>query len=359
MKTTIHISSVLALMLLQTSCGKEKTEQKTEVLAKDSVPVKVTKVDKSERSEPIRVAGTVASSEEARLAFKVGGVINKVYVKEGQTVRKGQLLATLDLTEIDAQVNQAQFSADKSERDMKRIQNMVRDTAATLEQLQNATTGHEVAQQNLKIAKFNQSYAKIISPIAGTVTQKMINEGELIGANNPAFLLASNHKNDWVVRVGVSDKDWARIKMGDKASVSLDAYPNEPFSGTISNLAQSADPASKLYEIEVKINPAGKRFANGLYAKVNLIPSQSRNYAVIPVEAVIEGNGENAFVFINNHGKAKRIPIKIGYLDGENVLITNGLEDISEVVTAGSAYLTEGASLLIKRSDDAELENHF
>jgi len=348
MKTTIHISSIMALMLLQTGCGSEKKEEKTEFSTKDEVPVKLTKIEKTNRSEPIRVAGTVASSQEARLAFKIGGVINKVYVKEGQAVRKGQLLATLDLTEIDAQVSQAQFSAEKSERDMKRVRNMVNDTAATLEQLQNATTGYDVAQQNLKIARFNQSYAKIISPIDGTVTQKMVNEGELIGANSLAFLLASNHKNDWVVRVSVSDKDWARIKMGDKASVQLDAYPDAPFAGMISNLAQSADPGSKLYEIEVKINPAGKRFANGLYARASLIPSQSRSYTIIPVEAVVEGNGENAFVYINDNGKAKRIPIKIGYLDGEKVLVTNGLDDISEVVTAGSAYLTEGAALVIK-----------
>lgn len=347
MKTTIHISSVMALMLLIASCGKEKNEKKAETISLDEVPVTLTQVEKSERSEPVRVAGTVASSEEARLAFKVGGIISKAYVKEGQVVRKGQLLATLDLTEINAQVSQAQLSLEKSERDMKRVQNMLNDTAATLEQLQNATTGYDVAAQNLKVAKFNQSYAKIVSPIDGTVTQKMINEGELTGPNTTAFLLASNRPGDWIVRVGISDKDWARIAIGDEASVVLDAYPGETFTGKISNQAQSADPANKLYQIEVRINPAGRKLANGLYAKVTLQPSQRRTYAVIPVEAVIEGNGENAFVYVDAGGKAKRIPITIGYLDGNKVLVLTGLDNISKVVTAGSAYLTEGVRLKI------------
>ena len=336
-----------ALILLTMGCSEEKKKQDSGIIDETVIPVKTVKVERATRSEPIRVAGTVASSEEARLSFKIGGIVSKIYVKEGQTVRKGQLLAVLDLTEIDAQVSQASYSAEKSQRDMERVKNMLKDTAATLEQLQNATTGYEVSQQNLKIAKFNQSYAKIISPIDGTVTRKQFNEGEYSAAGAPGLIIASNRRNDWVVRVGVSDKDWARIKMGDHATIQLDAYPEEIFNGTITNLAQSADPVSKLYQIEIRIDPAGKRFATGLYAKAELTPSQSRTYKVIPVESIIEGNGNKGFVFVNDNGKAKRLPITIGYLDGNKVLVTSGLDNVDEVITSGSAFLTD-SSLIIK-----------
>ncbi|TDE11963.1 efflux RND transporter periplasmic adaptor subunit [Dyadobacter psychrotolerans] len=345
-----QIKTLMSIAVLWTlwGCGKEEKKQDNGIVDETVISVKTANVESAVRSEPIRVAGTVASSEEARLSFKVGGIVSKVYVKEGQTVRKGQLLAVLDMTEIDAQVSQATYSAEKSERDMQRVKNMLKDTAATLEQLQNATTGYDVSQQNLKIAKFNQSYAKIVSPIDGTVTRKQINEGEFAGAGTPGLIIASNRRNDWVVRVGVSDKDWARLQLGDQANVQLDAYPEESFKGTITNLAQSADPASKLYQVEVRIDPAGKKFASGLYGKVELTASQSRNYAVIPVEAVIEGNGNKGFVFVNQNGKAKRIPIMIGYLDGDRVLVTSGLEGIKEVITSGSAFLTDSSALLIK-----------
>lgn len=344
MKTIIAFVILLGLW----GCDANQEKQEKVVMDETLIPVKLSIVETETRSEPIRVAGTVASSEEARLSFKIGGIVSRVFVREGQAVRKGQLLAVLDMTEIDAQVNQARFSAEKSERDMKRVQNMLKDTAATLEQLQNATTGNDLAQQNLKIARFNQSYAKIISPIDGTITRKQFNEGEFAGPGTPGLVITSSRRNDWVMRLNVSDKDWARLKIGDKANVQLDAYPEETFTGTVTNLAQSADPVSKLYQTEVKINPAGKRFATGLYGKAELISSQNRQYAVIPVEAVIEGNGNKGFVFVNENGKAKRLPITIGYLDGEKVLVSQGLENVKEVVTSGSAFLTDSATLQIK-----------
>lgn len=339
---------IIALALLQASCGKEKKEQKAVALSEDVIPVKLTKVETSVRGEPVRVSGTVASLEEARLSFKIGGMVSRVFVKEGQAVRKGQLLAILDQTEIDAQVNQARYASEKSDRDMQRVKNMLKDTAATLEQLQNATTGYDVAQQNLRIATFNQSYSKIISPLDGTVTKKLINEGELTGPGTPAILITSTRKNDWVIRAGISDKDWARIKTGDGASLKLDAYPEQSFRGQVTNMAQSADPVSKLYEVEIKIDPAGSRLATGLYAKVELTPSQSRSYALVPVEAVVEGNGSEGFVYVNDKGKAKRLAVTIGYLDGNKVLISGGLEGVSEVITTGSGFLTEGAAIVVK-----------
>ena len=345
------MKAISTFVILWALWGCDANQEKQEKVVTDEtvIPVKLSLVEAETRSEPIRVAGTVASSEEARLSFKIGGIVSRVFVREGQAVRKGQLLAVLDMTEIDAQVNQARFSAEKSERDMKRVQNMLKDTAATLEQLQNATTGNDLAQQNLKIARFNQSYAKIISPIDGTITRKQFNEGEFAGPGTPGLVITSSRRNDWVMRLNVSDKDWARLKIGDKANVQLDAYPEETFTGTVTNLAQSADPVSKLYQTEVKINPAGKRFATGLYGKAELISSQNRQYAVIPVEAVIEGNGNKGFVFVNENGKAKRLPITIGYLDGEKVLVSQGLENVKEVVTSGSAFLTDSATLQIKK----------
>ena len=82
------------------------------------VPVKLTPVSTVVRAEPIVASGLVSSAKEARLSFKVGGIINQMFVEEGQSVRKGQLLATLNLTEIDAQVNQAQLANEKAERDL-------------------------------------------------------------------------------------------------------------------------------------------------------------------------------------------------------------------------------------------------
>jgi membrane fusion protein, multidrug efflux system len=351
MKNFILIS--IGLTVLLSSCHKEQDEKTTKAVSLDEAitPVQLSAVEQTVRSESIMASGLVASTDEARLSFKTGGVIQKIFVKEGQRVSKGQLLATLDLTEINAQVAQAQYGVQKSERDFKRVQNMYKDTAATLEQMQNATTGYEVAQQNLQIARFNQSFSKIVAPMNGVVIKKLANEGELTGPGSPVLFLNSSNANDWVLRVGVSDKDWARLKLGDRASITLDAYPDQPVAGTIAELAPIADPMNKLYEVEIKIAANGKKLASGMFAKIELKPTQSRSYAVVPVEAIMEGSGKDAYVFVvdESGNKVKKISVKIGYIDGNKVLITNGLDSISAVVTAGGAFLTNESKVMVRK----------
>jgi multidrug efflux system membrane fusion protein len=358
---TLHIFLSFSLTVALWACGS-KAEQKpagtlsTETTADDAVvPIKLTPVSTVVRAEPVVASGLVSSAQEARMSFKVGGIIDRMFVEEGQSVRKGQLLATLDLTEINAQVSQAQFANEKAERDLGRVKSLYADTAATLEQLQNATTGTNVAKQNLTIAQFNRNYAQIRSTVDGTVTRKITNAGEYIAPGGSVYLISSSRPNDWVVRVGVSDKDWARLRLGNKASITLDAYPGKMFSGTLSELAQAADPVNKLYEVEVHISPSGAKFAPGLFAKVTLVPAQSRSYVVIPVEAIVEGNGKDGFVYVLADGHqgtgpfhVRKTPVQVGFLDGDKVLLTNGLTGVKEVVTAGSAYLTEESSVVVK-----------
>ncbi|MGA0557229.1 efflux RND transporter periplasmic adaptor subunit [Larkinella sp. VNQ87] len=315
-----------------------------------SVPVKLTNVESVVRSEPVVASGLVSSSEEAKLSFKVGGIIEKLYVDEGQTVRKGQLLATLNLTEINAQVSQAQFASEKAERDLNRVKALYADTAATLEQLQNATTGFDVAKQNLTIARFNQNYAQIRSTVDGTVTRRLMNEGELASAGSAVFVISSTRQSDWIVRVGVSDKDWARLKVGNSATIALEAYPGKTFTGTVKELAQAADPMNKLYDVEIRINPGAVKLAPGLFAKVSLKPAQNRSYTMVPIEAIVEGDGKDGFVFVLSDDKkhVRKLPVQIGFIDNDKVLLTNGLANTPSVVTAGSAYLTETSTVVLQ-----------
>ncbi len=345
---------ILPLMLATAiffSCGEKKVTQSA---ANDEVriPVTLTGVDSTDRAEPVFAAGTVASLQEARLSFKTGGIIGKIYVREGQQVRKGQLLAILDLTEINAQVAQARVSHEKAERDMNRLRSMLDDTAATLEQFQNAATGFDVARQNLSMAEFNLSHSRILSPVDGAYTRMFITEGVVTGPGWVLLVVSSGRKSDWVVRVGVSDRDWGRLAKGDKALLTLDAYPGQSFSGRVSEIAQSADAATRLYEVEIRLDPTEKRLASGLFAKAELFPAVSGKYRVIPVEALIEGHGKEGFVFVSGNGIARKIPVTIGYLDGKNVLITGGLDSITTVITSGSAFLTDSAQIQIEGSND-------
>ena len=130
----------------------------------------------------------------------------------------------------------AKQAVQKAERDMVRIQKMYADTVATLEQVEDLTTRYKVAKSDLAIAEFNQQYAKIIAPVSGRVIKRFAEKNELINPGNPIFQIASNNGKGFVLNIGVADKDVIKLKMGDRAEVIFDAFPDRiiPASLTLS-----------------------------------------------------------------------------------------------------------------------------
>ena len=151
----LPLAALLALALVK--CGGNKPAAAGRQ-GEDPILVKLQPVTTGNYSRNLQYSGLIASNAEARLSFKIGGVISRIYVKEGDHVSRGQLLATLDLTETDAQVQQASQNLEKSRRDESRISNLYRDTVASLEQLQNTRTQVSVASEALRIARFNREW---------------------------------------------------------------------------------------------------------------------------------------------------------------------------------------------------------
>lgn len=135
MKRISQITAVLilALVLLSFIACNKKTQSAEAAPSADEITVRTVKVESKKISDPIVSSGFISSTKEARLSFKTGGVIEHIYVEEGQSVHKGQLLATLNLTEINALVEQAHQGLQKAQRDYDRAKNLYADTVATLD----------------------------------------------------------------------------------------------------------------------------------------------------------------------------------------------------------------------------------
>jgi len=327
----------------ETSASIPPAKKPSSELSEDPIPVRLQPVIISHLSRMLQYSGLIASNAEARLSFKIGGIISKIYVREGDYVAPGQLLATLDLTEIDAQVQQATQNVEKSRRDEDRLKNLYRDTVASLEQLQNSHTQLTVATEALNIARFNRQYAQIRANTGGIILQKTGNEGEYVAAGATILVFDGTDRKDWVVRFGVSDKDWAVLHKGDKATVSIDAYPDHRFSGTVTKLAGGADPNNGTYAVEVTLAPAAQKLAPGLFCTLQLQPSAARSYTLIPASALTEGEGLKGFVYVLNEDKrtVKKLPVQIAFFQDDRIAISSGLDSVRQVIADGVGYLTE------------------
>lgn len=339
----IHISIILVFLAF-TQCKQPHPNNtigaNTDVL--NIVNVKTAAVIHGNIDQSVDVLGVVLSETEARPSFKTGGVINRVYVEEGQYVKKGQLIATLLMNEIDAQVRQAEEGLSKAERDVNRVKNLYADNVATIEQLQNVTTALEVAKKTVEIAKFNRNYSECRSPINGRVVKLIMHNGEIVGPGNPICGIMGIGNADWKINAGLVDKDWARVKIGDPVIVTMDAYPSKTFDGKITEKSSIGGNASGTFDVEIKLKQNPPNLAAGLISKLRIMPSTNEKMTTIPIEALVNSNGRSAEAFTIIDGKAKKIRLTISKLLGDKVAIINGLEGVNSVVTTGSMYLEEG-----------------
>lgn len=349
MKNNKYLFIILGISLL--FCPIRCRQQKNVPVQDEVVYVKMAPVEHKEMSKPIHSHGRVSSKEEIKLSFKVGGIIRNIYVDEGETVKKRQLLARLDLSEIESQVQQARSAFEKAQRDLERAENLHKEKAVTLEQLQNVRTAFQVAQSQLQAAEFNLRYSEIHAPSEGRILRRLMEENEMVSPGLPIFFFASTARG-WIVRAGVSDRDLVRLSLGDPAVVRFDAHPGKQFEAQVSEIVESADPLTGTFEIELRVDARDKKLVSGFVAQVDISPSSVQTYAIIPIEAVMEAQGQQGFVFTVDDSiqKAKSIPIRIGFLFENKVAVASGLEGISHIVTEGAAYLIEGTRVQIVRS---------
>lgn len=334
---TLLLISLIAIYFA--ACGDEAEIEKKESV----VHVQTAEVRHEAIAVPIHTSGKLYSGSEIKLSFKTGGIIEQIDLVEGQSVKKGKLLAKLNLSEIESRVQLAREGVEKAERDLERGKKLYADSVATLEQLQNLTTAHEVAKANLKIAEFNLNNSTIYAPENGIILKRLGEAGEMTGPGNPAILFGSE-ESGWIVRSGISDKDIMKISIGDSAAVQFDSHPGILFNGKISEIGGAANPYTGTFEVEVELAKTNLFLASGLVAKLDLFPSKKYPVTTIPINSVFEVGGKNGTVFtIDPVSKtAKKISVTIMEILEDKIVVGSGLENVELVTTVGTEYLSEG-----------------
>ena len=343
---TRKTKALLPLLVAAVAACSGGNAQRTDA-SPTPIAVRAAPVTDTTLSRTIAAAGSVIPADEATLSFKIGGVIAQVGVDAGDVVRKGQQLAALDLREIDASLARARSSAAKSERDAARARRLYADSVMSLSQMQDAETAAEIAEADLRAAAVNRRYAVIVAPFDGVVLERRAESGETISPGAPVLVLGSR-TSGVAMEVGIADRDVQALREGDPAVARFDAFPGQELAGEITRIGAAADPRTGTYTVEIALRDAG-RLSVGLVGRVELRPGRGLPTAVVPIEALVEADGAEATIFTLSFDstRAERRRVGVGFIDGNHVAVTRGLEGAAAVVTDGAAYLTDGARVRI------------
>lgn len=340
---------IISLVFSLVACRNGDKTVVNELEKPETIAVTTYQLQQSEAKVTINSTGMLTTENEAMYAFIIGGVIDRIYVNEGGYFKKGELLASLIITEIEAGYLQARLGLEKAERDLQRVTNLYQDSISTLEQLQNTRTAFEIAKRQVEALAFNKEYAYIYAANDGFVTKKLANEGEVIAGGNPVLAINENSgENVWILKVGLSDRDWAMVESGNPAEIFLDAFPEKIFNGSIFRKSLAAETGTGTFQVDVQVNLQGVSPAIGMFGKAVISTNVTQKFQSIPYGALIEADGRNAFVFVPlPGGRIKRQPIEIASFDNSWVHVKSGLEDVTEIVISNSAFLNENSIITI------------
>jgi membrane fusion protein (multidrug efflux system) len=276
----------------------------------------------------------------------VSGYLKKIYVDEGDTVRKGQLLAEIDAPDIVQEYRKAKADADLKEVTLKRNTELLKEQVISQQEFDTLQADTEEAQAKLQNAAANISYTRITAPFAGSIARRFKYPGDLItsgtkGGETPIFLIVN--EDALRVAINVPQSELSSIQLGHVADVHVDAAPGQVFEGKVARLDALMDEATKTQRvlIELKGDP---RIHAGMFASVTL-HTESRDHALtLPKEAIVEHEGRS-YAYVFRSGQAHRSPVTLGMSDGSSVEIVQGVSPDDKVLLTGGVALADGTEV--------------
>ncbi len=321
--------------------------------------VKVAPVEAAQDRRELRFSGITRAERRARLSFAFGGRITARPAEVGDRVGEGQLLARLDdlplVNEVaSARAALAELAARRAqtERDRDRAERLADAKAATGEELERTAAAVDAlvaaeaaAAARLREAERRLSETRLTAPFAGTVTEVHFEPGEVALAGRPVVVLSGDGEIE--VEVEVPESVIPRIAEGDGVEVLLPALGGEPLAGRVSSVGRTAAGPGQLFPVVVSLPPA-ERAAAGMSARVALRLVTEEALA-LPVAAVINPGGRRPVVFVVDGERARKVPVEVGTLLGDRVIVRGELAVGDEVVVGGQRGLLEGEAVEVVR----------
>lgn len=332
MKKNIIILSIplFAMLFIATSCGgKKETEKVTEETVKK---VRVESVSLQLVENMQEFTATVESNVVNNISPAMGGRIRSISVDVGDYVKKGQTLVKMDNNSLEQQ--QTQLATLK--RDYERYKELYDVGGISKQQLDQTKTQMDITQSAINSLAENTI---LRSPISGFVTKRNFDAGDVV-AGMPILTVESI--NPVKLIVNVSESFYTVVKKGMKVDVKADALKDEVFTGTVSSIHPTINPATHSFGVEITVSNNDNKIKPGMFARVQM-NFGSNNRAVVSDKAVLKQSGSNQrYVFTIRNGVAVYTIVELGNRIDDKYEIISGLKEGEQVVTEGNVGLLEG-----------------
>jgi membrane fusion protein (multidrug efflux system) len=335
----------LTFIFYNLGCGKKSNSSKED--EKDDklvVPVEVATVLIGDIAAYFTGTAVIEAEEETEVVAKVGGVVEKIMVEEGEYVDAGDVLAKLDDEKISVQLAQAKANLKKMESNYLRNQDLHNKNLVSTEVFQQVKYEYEHQRAVYELAELDLKFTSIQTPISGVVAERLVKVGNMILPNQATFRVAG--LNPLIALLHVPERQLGKLRVGLKARLAVDAIEGEKFTGRIKRISPVVDPSTGTVKITVETHDPSKKLRPGMFARIEVIYDVHENILMAPKDAIVAEDRVSS-VFVVRDTVAYRQNVEVGYENTTHVEILNGLQSGDTIVTAGKGSLKDTTSVEI------------
>ncbi|GAB3797293.1 efflux RND transporter periplasmic adaptor subunit [Spirosoma humi] len=335
---------VTSLVACQTASEKTRNPDAGPVEAPSAIPVVVSRVQNAQEGGQLVLSGSTEAETTVNLGFMVAGKLNRVTIQEGQTIRAGQLIASIEPTDYQLGVTIANANVARVQDEYNRLTILKDRGSLTPSDYEKVVTGLEEVKARQQLAAKNLRETKLYSPISGIVARKGANPGEIIPQGQPLFQIADIQPIK--VRVSVPESEVGQLRLGQPAQVTIPAL-SRSYTGKISLIGAVADPASRAYSVKIDLPNPNLQIRPGMIADARLVASQTKKALVLPGNVVLRDDDGSTYVYVADGQKkqAFKRKITVGQVFASDVEITSGLTATDLVITGGQQNVQDGSSI--------------
>ena len=344
MKKVVFSVNLTALAVLcLTNCDNQQTVKPTAKI----IPVKVINIGFSNHSCGRNYVGTVEESSAVSFGFSGTGTVERVLVSEGERVRKGQLLASLNCGTAQNAYDVAKSTLHQAQDAYNRLKPLHEKGSITDVKFIEVESGLDKAKAMEAIARKGLEDCNLYAPMNGVISKRLIEEGVNVMPGLPAFKLVSIDEVN--INVSIPENEIGSIKTGQAASVTVPALGNSEYQGMIDKKGIEANPISRTYAIKIKIGNPKSELMPGMVCKVFLQNETDGaiQKIVIPNKSVQISPDNKQFVWLAEENTAKRHFITAGSLSDYGIIVENGLSEGDRLIVEGYNKISEGMMINI------------
>lgn len=321
--------------------GQKLDEDGKPIKDVEAVPVEVSRVARKPIAASYTGTAPLEAPGEAQVVAKTSGVLVQMLAEEGDIVHKGQVLARIDPERLRLEAQRALATVHKLENNYRRSRELAERKLVSADANDQIRYELESARASYALAQLELGYTNITAPISGVIAQRMFKDGNLVGLNAPVFRIVDNSRLEAVLNV--PERELATLKVGLPIKLTVDALPGQVFAGVIDRLSPVVDSGSGTFRV-VGAFPGTGGLRPGMFGRINIVYDQRDEALTIPRTALLEDEGESAVYTVRNK-KAVRVPVQLGYVNGELAEIRSGLKEGEPVITAGKVAVRDGTEV--------------